>query len=751
MRPSTTRLNKIRRYLKARPLLSLLPVFLLFLIMLSSLALLSDATQNSARFERQYLQLLAINIVGTLIFITLISFRITHFIHDFRNNAIGSRLALRLVTMFLLISIVPVSAVYYFSLQFIEKGIDSWFDVRIEQALQDALELSRHSLDLRIKQLIDETSTVVKELQSTKQHHASQLARLHRENESTELTLMSATGRIIASSTLESTDILPQKPNDAILMQVRHGYNYVGLEPNQDEQLTIRIVSLIENDATLGEPQILQALYTVPQRIGALLDSVNDSFAYYNEMVYLREPLKNSFTLTLSLVLLLTLLTAVWVALFSSQRLVEPIRVLARGTRAVAAGDYNQQLPLTSYDEFGSLVNSFNDMTRKIAQARDDVSRSQQQIERERAYLGAVLGGLTSGVLTLDHRYKVRTVNTTARQILEIDFEPLMGKQIALLGKLNEHLQDFSSNILQQFEQQGHDWQTQIIIFTPHGRKVVMCHGTRLAERRQGVSGYVLVIDDITNLLQVQRDAAWSEVARRLAHEIKNPLTPIQLAAERMRHRYLETLSITDGQLLDRSTHTIIQQVQAMEEMVKAFSDYAYTPKLQLTKFNLNQLIDEVVELYRGDRKITFKQQLDPKLGELLGDKGRLRQLLHNLIKNSVEAVSQQENGQVTLTTTLHGKHPNGHIELCVDDNGPGISESLLEQLFDPYITSKPKGTGLGLAIVKKIIEEHGGIITAHNRPHGGTHMALRLPLQYNTPLPEQPKQPQPPTPRESE
>lgn len=751
MPPLTANINRAQRYLRQQPLLSLLPVVVLFLIMLSSLALLSDATQNSERFERLYLQLLAINIIGMLIFILLISLRIARFISDFRKNAIGSRLALRLVTMFLLVSIVPVSAVYYFSVQFLEKGIDSWFDVRIEQALQDALDLSRSSMELRIKQLIKETSTVVDELRKSKKYHATHLTSLHRKSDSTELTLMTANGRTIASSTLEGTDILPQKPNDAILMQVRQGYNYVGLEPNQDGQLIIRVVSLITADNTFNEPRILQALYTIPKRTSTLLDNVNDSFAYYNEMVYLREPLKNSFTLTLSLVLLLTLLTAIWVALFSSQRLVEPIRVLALGTRAVAAGDYNQQLPLTSYDEFGSLVNSFNDMTRKIAQARDEVNNSQQQIEKERAYLRAVLGGLTSGVLTFDERYRVRTVNTTARQILEVDFEPLMGKHITLLGKLNEHMHDFSHEMRRQFEQQTRNWQRQITIFTTHGRKVLMCHGTRLAERRRGGSGYVLVIDDITSLLQAQRDAAWSEVARRLAHEIKNPLTPIQLAAERMRHRYLDTLSTADGQLLDRSTHTIIQQVQAMEEMVKAFSDYAYTPKLQLAKFDLNQLIDEVLELYRGNTSITFKQQLDPELGEFLGDKGRLRQLLHNLIKNGVEAVATQADGQISITTVRHGEYPDGYIELTIDDNGPGIPEALLKQLFDPYVTNKPKGTGLGLAIVKKIIEEHGGIVTAHNRPQGGARMALRLPLHYNTPLPEDPIRQQPPTQLESE
>ncbi len=723
-------LKKTLHYLRSHPLLSLLPVVFLFLVMLASLELLSNATQNSAHFERHYLQLLIINILGVLILIGLIGFRIKRFIYDFRAKVIGSRLALRLITLFFLVSLIPVSAVYYFSLQFLEKGIDSWFDNRIEVALQDALELSRTSMDLRFKQLLDETTAIAQALQNDDQE-IEQLTQLHRETRIEELTLLSTSGRVIANSALNSAQILPQIPDNAILMQVRQGYNYVALEPDNSGQLMVRIVTLVTSDLAYVEPRILQSLYTVPKHIGKLLDNVNDSFAYYKEMVFLRDPLKNSFILTLSLVLLLTLLTAIWIALFSTHRLVEPIRILAQGTRAVAAGDYTQQLPLTSYDEFGSLVNSFNDMTKKIAQARDEVSRSQQQTDHERAYLRAVLGGLTSGVITLDHRYKIRSANTAARKILAVNFEPFMGKRLILLAEHNENMNDFINEILQNLSQETHNWQAQITLFTQKGRKVLMCHGTRLTEDHRKLSGYVLVLDDITEVLQAQRDAAWSEVARRLAHEIKNPLTPIQLAAERMRRRYLNILSADEGQLLDRSTHTIIQQVEAMEEMVRAFSDYAYTPKRQLGNVDLNQLIDEVLELYRGNQEVSFKQDLDPNINNIYADKGRLRQLLHNLIKNAVEAVTSQENAQITVSSKLQGKTSDGYVELQVTDNGPGISEALLKQLFEPYITNKPKGSGLGLAIVKKIIEEHGGIVKADNQQQGGAAITLHLPLDY--------------------
>ncbi len=722
------------RRLQQHSAFKLLPVLLLFLLMLSSLALLSDATQNSARFERLYLQLLIINLLGALILLFLIGRRIIRFIKEFRAGVIGSRLALRLLSMFMLVSIVPVSAVYYFSLQFLDKGIDNWFNLQIETALQDALDLSRDTMDLRVKQLIKSTKAAASSLQDQPFTTPQQLTNLLEESGSQELTLLTPNGRVLANSTLDGTNIIPQIPDNAILMQVRQGYNYVDLEPQQREQLTVRIVTLIETKGTPYESMVLQALYPIPQGIGELLNNVNDAFANYKRMVYLREPLKNSFTLTLSLVLLLTLLTAVWVALFSSQRLVEPVRILALGTRSVAAGDYNQQLPLTSYDEFGSLVNSFNEMTRKIAQARDEVARSQQQTERERSYLKVVLGGLTSGVITLDHRYRIRTVNAATRQLLEADFEPLMGNSLSLLCHHNEHLQEFCSQLMAQFEKQQAKWQAQITIFTQQGRRILMCHGTRLSERQPNRSGHVVVIDDITSMLTAQRDAAWSEVARRLAHEIKNPLTPIQLAAERLRRRYLDILPEEDSQLLERSTHTIIQQVQAMEEMVKAFSDYAYTPKRQVVEFNLNQLIDEVVELYRGNNTIDFQLQLDQQLELIHGDKGRLRQLLHNLLKNAQEALDTQPHPQIRIISELHGSAPSGYVVLSVEDNGPGIPKTLLEQLFEPYVTNKPKGTGLGLAIVKKIIEEHGGVVRAGNRASGGAYINIRLPLEYNSP-----------------
>ncbi len=716
--------------LSRHPLYRALPIVVLFLLMLAALVLLSDITSNSERFERHYLRLLAINILGLIVLAVLIGLYLARLIRDYRAEVIGSRLALRLVTLSIVIAVVPATVLYYFSLQFLQRGIDSWFDVRVEQSLQDALDLARGSLDLRVKELMQETRRHGHALMYVSDAMAPMyLNELRQSGDVAEVTLLSAGGRVIASSMREGAGLLPRRPDEAILYQVRQGYHYVGLDPIGDE-LYIHVAALVPAAAPLGAQRILRVLYPVPQKITVLLDNVNNAFAAYKKLVYLRAPMKSSFIVTLSLVLLLALFTAVWVALFAAERMVEPIRVLATGTRSVATGDYTQKLPLPSDEDFGTLVQSFNEMTRRLAQARDEAESSQQQAERERAYLKAVLGGLTSGVLTLDRLFMIRTVNAAAQQILEVSFDGLMGAPLQDLGARSAHAREFVDQVLDQFKRQS-EWQDQITVFGPSGRRVLMCRGATLSSRRTGVSGFVLVLDDVTALIQAQRDAAWSEVARRLAHEIKNPLTPIQLAAERLQRKYLGVMPPEDAEVLERATNTIIHQVQAMEEMVKAFAEYAYTPKLQLAELDLNQLIGEVIELYRSNHlAAVIHQQGGHEVLRMPLDAGRIRQLLHNLIKNALEAIGGSPAGKVGVSTRISHSKQGPYVELRVEDNGPGIADAVFDQLFDPYVTTKPKGTGLGLAIVKKIVEEHNGVVWAENLPAGGAAIVIRLPIQ---------------------
>ena len=707
------------------------PVLLLTVLLLASLYLMSGATHNSALFGRMYSLLLAINILAIVLLVGLIGKHLFHVVRQYRNRVAGSRLTVRLVVMFVILAVTPVSVVYYFSLEFIQRGIDSWFDVRVEKALDDALELSRSSLDVRMRELLRQTQQMATPLSDTPDSMAAlTLNDMRNDSDATELTLFSANGRIIASSGTDISSIVPARPDDAILLQLRSGNDYVGLDPIRDTGLHVRVVVQVASPNPVSEGRILQALFPVTERMNTLANSVQSAFAQYKELAYLRKPLKYSFTLTLSLVLLLSILTAVWGAFFSARRQIAPIIDLAEGTRAVAAGDYDKRLPLPGKDELGFLVRSFNEMTHKIALARDEVRRSQEQAEAQRAYLEAVLVRLSSGVLTLDSRQVLHTSNAAANQILNVDLHEFLGRDLDAIKQAHPHTQHFVDALLPHLQARAQEWRDEIILFGAGGRQVLMCRGTLLPTVGDVEGGCVIVFDDITALIQAQRDAAWGEVARRLAHEIKNPLTPIQLSAERLRHKYLAKMDKKDAEVLDRSTRTIVQQVEVMKEMVKAFSEYARMPQLQLEPVDLNSVISAVLDLYRDeDAAVRFLVNLDSKAPRVEADSGRLRQLLHNLIKNALEAMEHRPYARVTVSTRCMEEASCRFVEVRVHDNGPGIPEHLLGQLFEPYVTTKPKGTGLGLAIVKKIVEEHGGVLWAENPASGGACIVVRLPV----------------------
>ncbi len=705
------------------------PVVLLLILILSSLYLMSAATQHSVLFGKLYSWILAINVLAMLILLGLIGRNLFRLVRQYRQHVVGSRLTVKLLVIFIILAVAPISILYYFSVQFIHRGIDSWFDLKIESALEDSLELGRSALDSRLRELVRQTRQQVEIL--ARESDSSATLRLHElrsESEAVELTLLSGGGRVLGSSSVDPSMIIPTLPNSAILQQLRSGIDYVGVEPlRQHGGIHMRIVMQVPNPAPLGEPRLLHALYSVPERLDDLANNVQQAYNQYSELGFLRQPLKYSFTVTLSLVLMLSMLTAIWAAFFSARRLTAPISDLVEGTRAVAEGNYDMRLPMPSHDELGFLVVSFNDMTRRIARARSDAQQSQLLAEQQRAYVEAVLACLSSGVITLDEHAHLRTANAAATQILGVELSTLAESPLADVGEQHPPLLPLLETIEGQLEQADH-WQAEVVLFGPNGRQILICRGSPLHGGESQQHGHVIVFDDVTTLLQAQRDAAWGEVARRLAHEIKNPLTPIQLSAERLRHKYLGTLPKDDAEVLDRATHTIVQQVESMKEMVRAFSDYARPPQIQLQALDLSVLLQEVLELYQGDPRLQVVLELQSDMPVLQADEGRMRQLLHNLIKNSLEAAQR---GTVTLKihAACAADSACRFIELRFHDDGPGFPEKLLGQVFEPYISNKPKGTGLGLAIAKKIVEEHGGILWAANHPQGGAELGLRLPI----------------------
>ncbi len=697
---------------------------------LVALYLLGYAAQNSAAFDRWLPWILLINISGLLTLFVLLAAKLTRLVRDYRRHVPGSRLKGRTVAIFSALAVAPILVVYYFSLQFLNRGIDSWFEIEVSQGLKDTRELSHAALEVRVREFLQHTQVVAHELSPlTDFELIGTLDRERRESTALEFTVVGAQTRIIATSSDRPMDALPAPATDEMMLQVRRGRPYVSLDTDSVGGYVIRAASPLEGDGG-SAARVLVALYPVPQQLSQLADTVQRSYTQYANLVQLRQPLKSTFVLILSFVVLMSLIAAVYGALFAAQRLVQPVQDLIAGTRAVAKGNYDTKLPLPSRDELGFLVTSFNDMTKRLARAREETRRSQQAVEAERAGLAVILARLSTGVVSLEPDLTVRTANQAASAILGVDLEAAVGTRFDESISDSTLFSQFIATVKQRLEADQSDWREQIELLSDTGKRVLMCACTALPNDLGGAPGVVLVFDDITTLLQAQRDAAWGEVARRLAHEIKNPLTPIQLSAERIQRKFSGSMSPEDAQVLERATHTIVAQVEAMKQMVNAFSEYARAPDMHFSRFDLNQLITEVVDLYRVQASaVELKLLLEPNLPNISADRIRIRQILNNLVTNSLEALEGRTDACVEIETHVAEDGLKQVVAIVVTDNGPGFHRDLIGTIFDPYVTSKPKGTGLGLAIVKKIVEEHGGRIEADNQRMGGARVRILLPL----------------------
>ena len=706
------------------------------LLWLAAILFMAQTAQNSEQFSRLHPWILGINIAGLVVLVGLLATKLTQLIRDWRGHVIGSRLKARMVWIFGVLATLPILLVYFFAVQFLSQGIDSWFNVEIRKSLDDALVLSRSALEVRMREHLADSELIADEIGVAGSTMPGLLETMRRQVGAVELTVATESGRIISVSKGSSSDIVPEDVPGEVLLQVRQGQPFVSLEPQQEGGYLIRTAVPIGDAPGLGsERLVLQSIYPVAERLGALADTVQAAYKQFGEKDYLRQPLKASFILTLTVVLLLSLLAAWYGAIFTAQRLVQPIQDLVQGTRAVAQGDLDTRLPLTSHDEMGFLVHSFNDMTKRLRKAREDQRRAQQAAETERANLAVILARLSTGVISLEPDWRVRTANRAAGMILAEDIEARVGAPLATVGVEPHSLaRQFADACQQHFAGGPAEWREQFTFQTGAGRRILMCACTPLPVEGDAPGGYVLVFDDITAMLQAQREAAWGEVARRLAHEIKNPLTPIRLSAERLRHKLLPVMADPkDAQMLERATETIVQQVEAMKEMVNAFSEYARAPRLEMATVDLNRMVTEVSDLYRAQgaiRGVRFAVQLDPAIESVVADPGRLRQLLNNLLTNAVEALEGQADGAIAVSTRRVLRGETEVALVTVEDNGPGFQRELIGQVFDPYVTTKAKGTGLGLAIVRKIVEEHGGHIEADNRAAGGAQVRIDLPLR---------------------
>ena len=697
-------------------------------LVLVALFLLSRTAQNSADFDRLHNVILAINVAGVLVLFVFLVGNLSRLLREYRTHVPGAKLKARMVGMFVGLAVLPLLVVFYFSIQFINRGIDTWFNVEVEAGLENALNLSRAALEIQKRQHLSSTQQISQRLGDVSERQLIfELSMMRRESGAAEITIYGSNNRILATSSDSSSAGLPRPLAEEVLLQMQQNRPYVVLDP---ESYEIRTAVLFSYQGRAEPSGVLQAHFPVTERLARMADSVERSYREYQQLVFLRGPLKSTFTLTLTVVLMLSLLSAIYGAFVFSRRLVAPLQDLVAGTRAVAEGDFDTRLPTPTRDEIGFLVSSFNDMTQRLATARREASLSQALVEAERTNVEVILARLSTGVLALESDLRIRTANQASGAILGVDLENRVDDFLPDVAKGQPLLDQFVDVAQVHLNAGETEWREQIILREEVGRRVLTCACTALPGDESHAAGYVIVFDDITALLQAQRDAAWGEVARRLAHEIKNPLTPIQLSAERMRRKYLDSMSEEEAQILDRATHTIVQQVEAMRDMVNAFSDYARAPDIEIGVFDMDKLVHEVVDLYRAQESgIKIVLTSDPTMPPIEADIGRVRQILHNLLRNATEALENTSKGRIDVHVCAAEFDGVDVVQIKVEDNGPGFKEGALNQVFDPYVTTKPKGTGLGLAIVKKLVEEHIGSIRAFNNTDGGAVISIRLPI----------------------
>ncbi len=686
------------------------------------LFLLATASADTSLLARHYPLLLGLNAALALLLAALVSYQLLLLAMRYRARVFGTRLTLRLVARFALLAVVPGLIVYAVSLLFITRSIESWFDVKVDAALEGGIRLGQGAIDQMLNDLQTKGRAMASELAD--QPPTQQVVVLNRLREGAgvqDAVIVTGGGRLVASASMDLNQFVPELPTPQALRQARLERSVSGIDAPTGKGMAVRVLLPIDRFVIGDETRFLQLRQTVPESFARSAEAVEAAYRDYRELALSRDGLKQIYVVTLTFALLMALFVAVAIAVNQSNLLSQPMANLAQATQAVARGDFSHPAPVTSRDEIGVLTESFNLMMRQLDEARSVVESNRIALETAKAYLENILGNLSAGVLVFDRELALSVQNLGAAAILGTELGGVAGKG---LEYWEGPLESFAMAVRNAFlEHPTKSWQLE---FALRGTgKTLLARGAPLPETTGG--GYVVVFDDVTQLIQAQRATAWAEVARRLAHEIKNPLTPIQLSAERLDMKLSPKLGGEDAETLHRATRTIVNQVMALKTMVDDFSDYAKIRAPSLEGLDLNALVSEILSLYENSH-VPVARRLAPILPAVRADSAQIRQVIHNLIQNAQDALEQHTPASTGPLIELVTEDLGDRIQLRVSDKGGGFPEETLAHAFEPYVTTKPRGTGLGLAIVKKIVNEHHGSIEIVNHPREGADVIVLLP-----------------------
>lgn len=713
--------------------------------------LLTQATGNRELYERNYVLLFGLNVAVAALLLLVIGWIVLRLFLRLRKGKFGSRLLVKLAAIFALVGLMPGMMIYVVSYQFVSRSIESWFDVKVEGALDAGLNLGRVTLDTLANELANKTRVAAGQLAQTPDATAGlALERLRDQLAVADVVLWSASGQMIASAGDSRYSIKPERPPGQLLRNARaqrvatqiEGLDEValpggegggppsstpaaaGVAPDPSTAPRIKALALVSNPGVglFGENRFLQVTELLPASLVANAIAVQEANREYQERALARGGLRKMYIGTLTLSLFLAVFGAVLLAVVLGNQLARPLLVLAEGVKQVAQGDLTPKAALQGKDELGGLTRSFADMTQQLADARGAVQKSMDQVDAARANLQTILDNLTAGVMVLDLHGHIQTSNPGATRILRVPLAAYHGQSLSEVPGMAAFAQGvqaqfdtyFGENTLHGIEH----WQQSFELNaaqpgTPDNAITLIARGAKMPGNE-----CLLVFDDVSEMVSAQRAQAWGEVARRLAHEIKNPLTPIQLSAERLEMKLTGKVAEPEQILLTKSVKTIVDQVDAMKRLVNEFRDYARLPAAELKPVDLNALVHDVIQLYASDNAVVPVQtELEPGCPDIKADSQQIRQVIHNLLQNAQDAQEGLPPGRKAMVTLKTEYSPSSRrVRLTVRDNGSGFPEHILKRAFEPYVTTKVKGTGLGLAVVKKIADEHGARIDISNR-----------------------------------